>query len=314
MPLTSEQLVFEDVSVRDQLNASYRTRKGAILGPEARGSFAAARSSTPLAHGVDLEEGAAGDVSGLWCRPWDSVPERTLVFLHGGGYMMGSASSTASFASQLALRCRADTFCIDYRLAPEHAFPAALDDTVSAYRDLAGRGGSVALVGESAGGGLALALLVKIASDPSVRSAVAAALFSPWLDLSQSGESYISRAVEDPIFTKPSLQALADIYLQGANPSDPRASPLWASPAGLPPVRIDVGEDEVLLDDTRRFVDRAEKNGVAVVGAIWEGMSHVFPVHVGRLKAADRAMDKAGAFLDEAFYLVDGNSAGVSRR
>ncbi len=296
--LTYEPLAAEDEPVVAALRAATLPRKGAILGPEARPFFDAMRAATPLPPGVRLESDTVGGVPGLWCRPADAQAGRALLFLHGGGYMMGSAEAMTGYAGQLATRAGADAFVPDYRLAPEHPFPAAVDDAFAAYRALASETDSeLALAGESAGGGLTVALLTLIRAEPALRSPAGAAVMSPWVDLTLSGSSYANRAEADPIFTQEALRALAAKYLQGHAPEDPRASPLRADLSGLPPLRIDVGDDEVLLDDALRLAERAGSAGVLVTGAVWAGMPHVFQAQVGRLSAARRALDAAGEFL-----------------
>jgi epsilon-lactone hydrolase len=158
----------------------------------------------------------------------------------------------------------------------------------------------LAVAGESAGGGLAVALLALVRAEPAMRLPVAAAIMSPWVDLTLSGATYFSRAAADPIFTQEALRALAEKYLQGHSPEDSRASPLWADLQGLPPLRIDVGDDEVLLDDALRLAERANLAGVVVKGAVWAGMPHVFQANV-RLRAAQRALDAAGNFLEASW-------------
>jgi len=296
--LTYEPLAAEDEPVVAALRAATLPRKGAILGPEARPFFDAMRAATPLPPGVRLEPDTVGGVPGLWCRPADARAGRALLFLHGGGYMMGSAEAMTGYAGQLAIRARADAFVPDYRLAPEHPFPAAVDDAFAVYRALASQtDAELALAGESAGGGLTVALLTLIRAEPALRSPAGAAVMSPWVDLTLSGSSYANRAEADPIFTQEALRALAAKYLQGHTAEDPRASPLRADLSGLPPLRIDVGDDEVLLDDALRLAERAGSAGVLVTGAVWAGMPHVFQAQVGRLSAARRALDAAGEFL-----------------
>ncbi len=204
------------------------------------------------------------------------------------------------FAGQIAARVGADAFVPDYRLAPEHPFPAAIDDAVAAYRGLVAEGAErIVVVGDSAGGGLTLSLLSILAADKTkgMVQPVGAAVMSPWTDLALTGDSFETRAEADPIFTRGVLQGFADMYLQGQDATNPKASPLYAQLSGLPPIRIDVGDDEVLLADSVRYADRARAAGVEVTLSVWEGMPHVFQSSLGRFLAAERSVDAIGDFL-----------------
>ena len=287
-----------DIEPSVAFRAATAPRKGMLLGPEARPMFDAMRAATPLAENVRIEPGEAGGVAGLWCRVDTTPTQVRLLFLHGGGYMMGSAAATANFASHLAIRSGADTFVADYRLAPEHPFPAAFDDALAAYRGIAAAtDGPIAITGESAGGGLALAVLAALTGMPDVQAPVAAAVMSPWTDLTLGGASYGTRAEADPIFTHEALSALADTYLQGQDASDLRASPLLGTTSRVP-IRIDVGEDEVLLSDAVAYATLAADGGATVTLEVWQGMPHVFQARVGKLVAATQSFNATGAFLD----------------
>jgi acetyl esterase/lipase len=270
--------------------------KGEPMGPEARPMFDAMMAAAPAAEGVRFEPGEVGGVPGWWCRPANADPGRRLLYVHGGGYVLGSAVAFRNLAGQFAARAKAEAFLPDYRLAPEHPFPAAIEDVVAAYRGLQALGGArIGVAGDSAGGGLTLALLPILASEGALPAA--AAVMSPWTDLALTGNSLDSRADADPIFTRGVLQAMADNYAQGGNKADPRMSPLYAPLAGLPPIRIDVGGDEVLLDDSVRFAARAAEAGVDVSLSVWAGMPHVFQSSLGHLLASERSLDAIGAFL-----------------
>ncbi len=275
-------------------------RKGTVLGVEARPMFDAMRAATPAADGVTVSAASVGGVGGFWCHPPDAARGARVLFLHGGGYVLGSAKAMTNFAGQIAARTGADTFVADYRLAPEHAFPAAIDDALAAYRGLVAEGaGSIVIAGDSAGGGLALALLSILAGEKrsATRQPLGAAVMSPLTDLSLSGASYRTRADADPIFTQQVLATLARTYLAAEDAKNPKASPLFSSLTGLPPIRIDVGDDEVLLDDSVRFAERARIAGVNVTLTVWQGMPHVFQSALDRFRAADRSLNEIGAFL-----------------
>ena len=208
--------------------------------------------------------------------------------------------SPTHFVGQIAARVGVDAFVPEYRLAPEHPFPAAIDDVVAAYRGLVAEGTErIVVVGDSAGGGLTLSLLSILAADRAkgVVQPVGAAVMSPFADLALTGESYETRADADPIFTRSVLQAFADMYLQGQDATNPKASPLYAPIEGLPPVRIDVGDNEVLLADSVRYADRARTAGVEITLSIWEGMAHVFQSSLGQFVAAERSLTAVSDFL-----------------
>ena len=267
--------------------------------PEGRSGYDELIARTSAPDGVSWTEGEVGGVPGWWCHPSDAVPGRAILYLHGGGFVIGSAAAYRSLASQIAARARAATFVADYRLAPEHPFPAAFEDAGRALAGLQSAGfTTVAIVGDSAGGGLALATLA--AESPS--KAVAAALFSPYIDLSHSGESMTSRADVDPILSPATLQQAAGQYLNGADPRDPRVDAMASELSRLPPIRIDVGEDEILLDDALRFGTAARAANVPCEVHVWQGMVHVFPTNIAMLKAASESLDGVGAFLEAAFH------------
>jgi epsilon-lactone hydrolase len=302
-----EPLLPEDVPVIAAIYEAMRPGKGMLNGPQARAAFNAAIALTPAASAVEKEPGMVAGVSGWWCRPAATLPNRRLIYLGGGGYVLGSARAFCHIASQIASRAKADAFVPDYRNAPEAPFPAAFDDCWSVYRDMASdEHTTIALAGESSGGGLALAIMAHAQSlEASGRTVMkppcGAALMSPWTDLLLSGESLATRASTDPILTRDSLAELAALYLNGHAADDARASPLYANLGNLPPVRIDVGDDEVLLDDSLRIAARARASGVEVTLSVWEHLPHVFPAHAGKLISATRAFDAIGRFLDGCF-------------
>jgi acetyl esterase/lipase len=286
-----------DVAPAEANRAARAAVKGAPLGVGARAAFDEKKMAIPARGDVAVEAGVMGDVGGFWCRPAGALPRVAILFLHGGGYCMGSARAFTSFAGQFASRAGVAVFAADYRLAPEHPFPAAVDDAIAAYRALSREcPGGVALCGDSAGGGLALSLAA-CAVRMDLGSPTAVAVMSPWTDLAMTGDSYATRADADPVFTREVLQDIANTYLGGADPRDPAASPLYAGMAGLPPVRIDVGDDELVLDDAVRYVAQARAAGVDASVHVWKGMPHVFQTGIGKYRAADESLDGIAAFL-----------------
>ena len=244
------------------------------------------------AAGVTAEEATLGGVPGWWVRPAEPAAGRAILYLHGGAYVLGSATAYRSFVGQIVARSGVPAFVADYGLAPERPFPAAIEDARSAYDALADEGITrIALAGDSAGGGLALALLALV-KDASV-APVAAVAMSPWTDLGLESPSMVTQDAADPLLDAASLGATAALYLGDHDRRDPRVSPVHSDRSGLPPVLIHVGDAEVLRDDTLRYAE-----GVAGVEAhVWEGMTHVFPSSLGMLEAAEQALDNIGAFL-----------------
>ena len=289
-----------DAPVVEAMRSAAAARKGKAFGAEARTSVnAELAAGTPRSPMVIYREDTVGGVPGWWCEPARAVAGTRMLYLHGGCYVVGSAEALRNFAGQLALRAGVNAFVPDYRLAPEHRFPAAIDDALAVYQSLADDVERIVVVGDSAGGGLALALLAILAGqgDRALQPRGAAVL-SPWTDLALTGASMKTRAAADPIFTTAVLAHCVELYLHGADPMDPRASPLYGSVPDLKgPIRIDVGDDEVLLHDTMRYAQKMRDANLDVVVHVWGGMPHVFPSALGRLAAADAAADEIGDFL-----------------
>jgi len=236
---------------------------------EMRAQYEMAVAAYPVPEDVKLEAREAGGVPAEWVRAAGCSYERVVEYLHGGGYVIGGLATHRELASRLSRSTGASVLVVDYRLAPEHPFPAALDDAVAAYRWLLAEGfdaSSVALAGDSAGGGLVVATLIALRDANSPLPAAAVCL-SPWADLTQSGDSVTTRAEIDPITSKAALDAMAAWYLGDHDPRDPLASPLFGDLAGLPPLLVQVGELEVLYDDAARLAERARDAGVSVHAA-----------------------------------------------
>jgi len=247
-------------------------------------------AATPVARDVSVQS----TDSGVWVRP-HTVSEDVLLFVHGGGYGLGSPSAYAGLVSHLATQAGVPAFVVDYPLAPEAQLPAALHVAVDALRGLCGEYRRVVVAGDSAGGGLTLATLAE--AHRQSLDVVAAAVFSPWTDLSLSGASVREHAVADPLLDPAYLRASAAAYLGSAPPEDPRASPLFDAVGELPPLLIQVGSDEILLDDSRRFARAVAEAGGTVRLEIWQGMHHVFQLNVEQLASARRALAGAAEFL-----------------
>jgi monoterpene epsilon-lactone hydrolase len=274
--------------------------KGVSGGVEGRGQFDAFMASVLAPNNVKSEVDTIGGVPGTWVRPANERLGCALLHLHGGWFNFGSATAFANLVGQIAARIGVSGFIPDYRLAPEHPFPAATEDVWACYRGLAQKGyRRIVLTGDSAGGNLALGLAGRIVGAGGLTDAelVGVAVFSPVTDLTLSGETYETRADADPLFTRAQVAQLVQAYLRDADPKGPLTSPLAGPVAGLPPVRVHVGDDEVLLDDSRRYVAKAIAADVDAKLDIWMGMPHGFVGRVGTLKAADHAMDAVGVFL-----------------
>ena len=288
--------------VNDIATAAY----GKWLGPDAtietmRVGFDAMCPEPPA--DATVREGTVGGVPGLWI----SVPESgrtTVLHFHAGGYLIGSSRSHRDLAARIARAGGASVFLPDYRLAPENASPAALDDALAAYRGLLADEGvdaaDLVVSGDSAGGGLALALLVAL-RDAGEPLPAAAFLCSPWADLTLSGDSMVAREAVDPLVNRELLQQMADGYVgdSGIDPADPRVSALFADLAGLPPLLVQAGTSEVLEDDAVRIVDKVLASGGEAHLQLGYEMVHVFQMFADQIPEAQAAIDRIGGFVRE---------------
>ena len=298
--ITTHPLEPEDGALMATMRAAVRPMKGLARGIEARGPFDALMENVLPYDDLTFEPDTVGGIPGLWVHPAHFRPEEAILHLHGGWFNLGSARAFRNLVGHFAGRAGARAFIPDYRLAPEHPFPAAIDDVEACYRGLDERNiHCVAVTGDSAGGNLALVLASRVASDTlfAKTKLVGLAALSPITDLTLSGATYETRAVAEPYFTRAQVAVLVGSYLGSADPNDPRASPLHARLDGLPPLRIHVGDDEVLLDDSRRYVERAVASGVDAHLDVWQGLAHGFAGSVGKLKASALALDAIGKFL-----------------
>jgi epsilon-lactone hydrolase len=266
---------------------------------ELRAGFAPAGRLYPVRDDVRVTEVDAGGVPAHWLTAPGADTGRVLLFLHGGGFELGSLRSDGELAARLGRASGMRVLFPEYRLAPEHPFPAAIDDVLAAWRwlrtDQGLSAGSIAVAGDSAGGGLAAALLVAT-RDAGEALPAAATLMSPTVDLTSSGASMTERVDQDPFSTPALLRQLASDYLAGADPQTPQASPLFASLSGLPPLLILVGTADLLLSDSERLAAAATQAGVDVTLEIGEGLPHVYPIMLGTPEAAE-ATEQIGKFL-----------------
>jgi epsilon-lactone hydrolase len=255
----------------------------------------------PRPEDITWEPVDASGVPAEWVIPDDRVPDRAVVYFHGGGYATGTLESARPLFSHLARATRANLLAVDYRLAPEHPFPAAVDDAVTAYRFAISSGhppDTIALCGDSSGGGLALATLVALRDlgEPLPRTAIC---MSPWTDLTLSGTSLQANRDTDPMVSATTLALMADAYLGATDRRSPTASPLFADLTGLPPLLVQVGSGELLADDATRFTERAEAAGVDVTLEVWDDVFHVWHAFADLLPEARDAIARIGTYVDQ---------------
>ncbi|HEY2069500.1 MAG TPA: alpha/beta hydrolase [Rhizomicrobium sp.] len=256
----------------------------------------------PLPEGFEVEAATVGGIKGDWVRARRARTDAAVLYLHGGGYVVGSPLSHRHLLGAISDAGGLSVFAPDYRLAPEHPFPAAVDDAVAVYKGLLDAGfapGKLAIAGDSAGGGLTIATLVA-ARDMGLPTPACAVAISPWADLSQTSEAYGARAKRDPMITKEGLDGMSASYLAGKDAKTPLASPVFADLKGLPPLLIQVGTEEALYSDSITLTARAEEAGVDVSTESWGGMMHVWHAFHPLLSEGRDAIARIGAFIRNA--------------
>jgi acetyl esterase/lipase len=264
-----------------------------------RTQYERAERAFPTPRDVTIERVGAPTQPAEWLRPPGARTDAAVLYLHGGGYSIGSPRSHRHLAAAVARAAGVPTLLLDYRLAPEHPFPAALDDAVAAYRFLLDGGiaaTNVVIAGDSAGGGLTVATLLAL-RDRGLPRPAGGVCISPWVDLTCSGATYVTKAAVDPIVTREGVAAMAQAYVAAGDPKAPLVSPLYADLAGLPPLLIQVGGDEVLLDDAVGLAERARSAGVEATLEEWPDMIHVWHWFLPMLDEAERAIDGIGRFV-----------------
>lgn len=282
---------------------SSQPRPGSLA--ERRARLDAVASVDGVAPDVAFERVTIGACEAEWSLAPGSDPGKVLLFFHGGGYCSGSIRSHRGMVSEMGRAAKVRTLALGYRLAPENPFPAALDDASAAFVFLLDRGhaaSSVAIGGDSAGGGLSLALMIR-QRDGGRPLPACAWLVSPWVDLEMTGATLDSKAAIDPLIHRDYLQQLAQNYLAGRDPRDPLVSPLHANLTGLPPVLLQVGSAETLLDDAIRIAGRLGDADVTTELQVWPRMIHAWHLWSARLSAGRAATASAAAFI--AGYLAD---------
>ncbi|HYR73746.1 MAG TPA: alpha/beta hydrolase [Candidatus Acidoferrum sp.] len=266
---------------------------------ERRAQYERAEKVFPTPPDVKVERVNVPAAPAEWLRPPSAVPGRVVLYLHGGGYVIGSPRSHRHLAAAIAGAAGASALLLDYRLAPEHPFPAAVEDATAAYRwllDQAIAPEHIVIAGDSAGGGLTVATVLAL-REARVPLPAGGVCISPWVDLTCSGASYATKAAADPIVRRAGVEEMARAYLGATPPRTPLASPLFADLRGLPPLLIHVGSDEVLLDDAVQLAERAKAAGVDATLEIYDRMIHVWHWFLPMLDEAQTAVEAIGQFV-----------------
>lgn len=264
-------------------------------------SYERIMSVLPLDDDIETVRVGVNGIPAEWISAPESEDHRVVLYLHGGGYLFGSTRTHRVMLAHLARAAKAQVLALDYRLAPEIPFPAPVEDAVSAYQWLLAKGiapKNIVIGGDSAGGGLVVAALVALrgVGEPMPAAGVC---ISPWSDMESTGKSMITNAESDPSVSKERLLKIAAVYLDGKDPQAPLASPIHADLTGLPPLLLQVGGIEVLLDDSTMLKERAEKVGVSVEMEVWDDMPHVWHHYAPILPEARKAIGKIGEFVQE---------------
>ncbi len=291
--MASEALKALTAQIREQAGAL-----GELDLPGMRAWYDSVGTQTPLAADVTVREVSANGVPSEWIST-PNAGSSVVLYLHGGGYVIGSPTSHRELCSRIARAAGARVLLINYRLAPENAFPAAVDDAVKAYRFLLAQGvepSKIVISGDSAGGGLTLATLIAL-RDAGERLPAGGIPLSAWADLAQTGGTIQTKADVDPIVTGEMLTQMSGTYLNGADNKHPLASPIYADLKGLPPLLLQVGTAETLLDDTRRAAERAKAAGVQVTVEEYDECFHVFQQMGPELPESRQALESIGTFV-----------------
>ena len=291
----------ESLLVRQYLQMSKANQSPEANIETARQGLEALSALTPVAQDITVEKVEIEGIAAEWVTAPNAVEDRVFLYLHGGAYIMGSCNTHRYLASKLSRSTAARVLVPEYRLAPEHPFPAAIEDAVSVYRWLLNSGVSsknIVIGGDSAGGGLTLATLLSLkdAGDPLPALAV---LLSPWTDMEGTGESMVTRAEVDPWLSPDATRLTPALYIRDLDPRHPLVSPIYADLTGLPSLLVHVGNDEILLSDAARLVDRARTAGVEVSFKVWDDMWHVFQTFA--IPEGQQAIDEIGEFVTKHF-------------
>ena len=258
--------------------------------PDLRALFGEWEMATLEPEGVSYKSGEVGGVAGVWAYPADGDRSKVLLYTHGGGFVVGSSSTHRKIAGHIAKALGVTAFVLDYRLAPENPFPAQVDDAVAVFNGLIATGiaaKNIATIGDSAGGNLAVATVLRL-RELELEMPGCVIAFSPWVDAAITGDTMESKAATDALVQRPILEGMRDMWLgETTAPDHPIASPLVSDFEGYPPLYINAGSDETLLDDSLRLHEKAQAAGVNSTLSVVEGMQHVFPFLAGRASEAD---------------------------
>ncbi|MGL4767148.1 MAG: alpha/beta hydrolase [Formosimonas sp.] len=294
---TTHTLTAKDAATVAALHAQVSEFKGGMLSVEGREAYDTMIADMAAAEHVAYEAGSVANISGTWCKVAHAPSDAVILYIHGGGYMLGNAHAYRHVVGQFAVRTTLNAFVVEYGLAPEQPFPAGLEDVKAAYLGLLAQGyQKIIIVGDSAGGGLSLALLQEHARN-NTPPATACVVISPWTDLALTGASQQSRAEEEPFLTTQALQTCANLYAGAHDVTDPRISPLYGNHSQLPSTQIHVGTREILLDDSIMYAERVHAAGSAISLHVWDGMIHVFSSQIGVLEAAESSMNIMSEFI-----------------
>ncbi|MGG3467113.1 alpha/beta hydrolase [Neobacillus pocheonensis] len=287
----------ESMLVRQYLKAFSSNQTAEFNLEAARKGLETLSALTPVAADIKVEKTEIEGIYAEWVTAPNAIDDRVFLYLHGGAYIMGSCNSHRYLASKLSRSTAARVLLPEYRLAPENPFPAAVEDAVRVYRWLISSGISpekIVIGGDSAGGGLTLSTLLTLKAEGDKLPALAV-LLSPWTDLEGTGESMESRAAVDPWLHPESTRLVPALYIGDTDRRDPMVSPIYADLSGLPPMLVHVGNDEILLSDSARLVDRARAAGVEVNFKVWDDMWHVFQTF--QIPEGQQSVDEIGDFV-----------------
>ncbi|PPC06738.1 alpha/beta hydrolase [Acinetobacter pittii] len=252
-------------------------------------------------HGYKTKKQIIAQVPTVHIQPKTTQSGRGILYLHGGGYVVGSSKSHTKLAAQIGHAAQAQIWLPEYRLAPEHTSPAAIEDAVAVYKALLAQGQDpkkLVITGDSAGGGLSLSAAIAI-RNAGLPLPAALVLLSPWVDLSLSGSTIKTHAAQDAMLSEDWLAWCAKNYCGQKSATDPTCSPLYADLTGLPPILIHVGTEEVLLDDAKRLAEQAKKYDISTNLRVYDKVGHVFQFHAGILKESDDSIERIGQFIDK---------------
>ncbi|WP_409304167.1 alpha/beta hydrolase [Peribacillus sp. SCS-155] len=287
----------EAIAVRQRLIEHVSSQTGRSTLQEARDGLEKLLGSIPLDSDIKVEKFSVEGMAAEWISAPAVTEERVFLYLHGGAYIVGSLNTHRDIASKLSRATGARVLVIEYRLAPENPYPAAMEDAVKAYRWLTSSGVApeqIVIGGDSAGGGLTLATLLSL-REAGDKLPAAAVLLSPWTDMEGTGASMEARADYDPWLDPQQSRQTPVLYLGSLDPRHPHVSPIYADLQGLPPMIIHVGNDEILLDDSVRLVEKARADGVDVTFKIWDDMWHVFQQFP--IPEAKQSIEEIGAYV-----------------